>query len=126
MTERIWTQSGAHVEDSDGEYSLSVGSLKQAALLASILNGLQRQVKKLRAIALGSVDTLERIGTEYPSVVTPCNCGPGSSCSKCEITHLLSLWRQEMQKDDQPLTVEDEHAIQMGFIPTFLSGIDVG
>lgn len=123
MIDRTWTQSGEHVEDSDGEYSFSVGSVKQAASLASILNGLQGQVKKLRDIALSSVDTLERIGTEYPSVVTPCKCGPGGACSKCEITHLLMLWRQEMRLDDEPLTVEEEHVIATGGVVTRLNAI---
>lgn len=48
----------------------------------------------LLATVLYLEDLLDRIAVEYPSVVEPCACPPGGSCSSCEITFLLDEYQK--------------------------------
>lgn len=57
--------------------------VQSGVLVAALgLIGRPNEVKEMR-------DVISRIATEYPAVVTPCLCGKGEACSKCEITFVL-------------------------------------
>ena len=102
---------------------LNAATKESANATVHYLNHLEQQVAKLRALAVKQQDTLDRISAEYPSVVTPCKCGKGEGCSKCEITHLLDLWKQEFYSEGEPLTVEEEYDASRGFPPMRLNAI---
>lgn len=67
-------------------------------------------------------DTLERIAAEYPSVVTPCECGPRCACPKCEITFLLDEFLGLVEGDSllDQLARRDNQARQDNHVPDVL------
>ena len=56
---------------------------------------LQGEVSQLKQSLDKATDVIQRVSTEYPSVVQPCGCGESEACSSCEITFVLNKWQNE-------------------------------